>query len=270
MTNKGQAVRGREEPLLTPLYHQIYLILRRRILDGELETNRPLPGENRLAREFGVSRVTIRKALHNLEQDGFIVKRCGIGSFPVPQAVEFRDRYNIGSLAEADTDPADNARPRTLSIETVSPPARVREKLAHASGETNTSGAMLGADERRVLRLTRLRSIRGEPFTIMTAWFSAEHAANIDHRELKKMPPPAALEAIGIALTHTEQRISAQNADETTAPLLKVPVGTALIFMGTVFYDRNNHPVMVMESLYRPDLYEYRSTMRRNRSGEWV
>ena len=266
MTDRGQAARDwsdREEPRLTPLYHQIYLILRRRILDGELETNRPLPGENRLAREFGVSRVTIRKSLHNLEQDGFIVKRCGIGSFPVPQAVEFRDRYNIGGLAETDTDPADNARPKTLSIETVTPPARVWEKLTGHGEETNV------ADERRALRLTRLRSIRGEPFTIMTAWFSAEHAANIDHRELKKMPPPAALEAIGVALTRAEQRISAQNADETTAPLLNVPVGTALIFMGTVFHDRNDHPVMFMESLYRPDLYEYRSTMRRNRSGEW-
>jgi GntR family transcriptional regulator len=246
-----------------PLYHQVYLILRRRILDGELEINRPLPGENRLAGEFGVSRVTIRKSLHNLEQDGFIVKRCGIGSFPVPQAVEFRNRYNIGGLVEADDDPADNARPKTLSIETVSPPARVREKLAGPAEATNV------ADEQRVLRLTRLRSIRGEPFTIMTAWFSAEHAANIDHRELKKMPPPAALEAIGVALTRAEQWISAKNADETTAPLLQVPVGTALIFMGTAFHDRNEHTVMVMESLYRPDLYEYRSTMRRNRSGKW-
>jgi DNA-binding GntR family transcriptional regulator len=83
------------------------------------------------------------------------------------------------------------------------------------------------------------------------------------------MPPPAALETIGVSLKSAEQRISARNAGETTAPLLKVPVGTALIFMGTVFHDRNDRPAMVMESLYRPDLYEYRSTMRRNRSGEW-
>jgi GntR family transcriptional regulator len=140
---------------------------------------------------------------------------------------------------------------------------RIREKLAGPGEETNV------ADERQVLRLTRLRSIRSEPFTIMTAWFSAEYTANLDHRELKKMPPPAALEAIGISLKSAEQRISAQNADETTAPLLKVPVGTALIFMDTVFHDRNDRPAIVMESLYRPDLYEYRSTMRRNRSGEW-
>jgi len=263
MTNKGRAIRDREEPRLTPLYHRVYLTLRRRMLDGELDTNQPLPGENRLAREFSVSRVTIRKALHNLEQDGFIVKRRGIGSFPVPQAVEFRNRYNIGSLAEADADPADNARPKTLSIETVSPPVRVREKLAGPSGVTHV------AEERQVLRLTRLRSVRGEPFTIMTAWFSAEHSANIDQRELRKMPPPAALEAINVTLTRAEQWISATNADESMAPLLKVHVGTALIFMGTVFHDRNDRPAIVMESLYRPDLYEYRSTMRRNRSGEW-
>jgi GntR family transcriptional regulator len=266
MTNKGQAVRGRigtGEPRLTPLYHQIYIVLRRKILDSELESDQPLPGENQLAQEFGVSRVTIRKALHNLEQDGFIIKRCGIGSFPVPQAVEFRDRYNIGGPDEALTGPDDSTKLTTLSIEMIKAPAHIREKLATSTDKTSEHG------EQQVLRLNRRRSSRGEPFTIMTAWFSALHAADLDHQTLKNMPPPAALLAIGISLERAEQWISARNADETTASLLNVPVGTALIFMGTVFHDQQDQAVLMLESLYRPDLYEYRSTMRLSRSGQW-
>jgi len=266
MTNKGQAARdriGRDEPRLTPLYHQIYIILRRKILDGELDTDHPLPGENQLAQKFGVSRVTIRKALHNLEQDGLIIKHCGIGSFPVPQAVEFRDRYNIGGPNETLTGPDDSTQLSTLSIEMIKAPAHIREKLVMPADKTSEPS------EQPVLRLVRKRSSRGEPFTIMTAWFSATHAADLDHHTLKNMPPPAALQAIGITLERAEQWISARNADETTAPLLNVPVGTALIFIGTVFHDQQDQAVMMLESLYRPDLYEYRTTMQRNRSGKW-
>lgn len=252
-----------DDRTVTPLYHQVYVILRQKIRDGELSTDRPLPGENQLAREFGVSRVTIRKTLENLELDGFIVKRRGIGSFPVPQPVEFRDRYNIGGLVESGNGLPDRARLKTLSIDMIDPPGAIRDRLAVTDEEPDHG------EEQQVLRLIRLRSIRGEPFTIMTAYFSAEHAANLDRRTLKKLAPPAALEAIGVSLERAEQWISARNADQSSAPLLHVPVGSALIFMGTVFHDDRERPVMVLESLYRPDLYEYRSTMQRSRSGEW-
>ncbi len=263
---KAQALPGRtgvQESRLTPLYHQIYIILRQRIRDGELDIDRPLPGENRLAHDFGVSRITIRKALQNLERDGFIVKRCGSGSYPLRQEEEFRDRYNLGGLIEPGSGPDDRARLKTLSIERVTAPAHIREKLADPSGETSEN------EDQQVLRLVRLRSNRGEPFTVMTAYFAAAHAQDLDHRTLKKMPPPAALESIGVSLERAEQWISARNANETTAPLLNVPVGMALIFMGTAFYDQQDRPVIILESLYRSDLYEYRSTMHRNRAGEW-
>ena len=264
--SKGQTGRrqiGKQERSVTPLYHQVYVVLHQKIRDGELAPDQPLPGENQLAQEFGVSRVTIRKTLRNLELDGLIIKRRGIGSFPVPQPVEFRDRYNIGGLLESGTGPDDNAKLTTLSIEMVEAPGSVREKLADAAEE---SGDL---DEHQVLRLIRVRSIRGEPFTLMTAYFLAAHAADLDHRILKKLPPPAALATIGVTLERAEQWISAKTADETTAPLLNVPVGTALIFMGTVFHDEQDQPVICLESLYRPDLYEYRSTMLCSQSGKW-
>ncbi len=271
MASKEQTGRrqvGREERTVTPLYHQVYVILRQKIRDGELEADRPLPGENQLALEYGVSRVTIRKTLHNLELDGFIIKRRGIGSFPVPQPEEFRDRYNIGGHVDTGTGTDDSARLNTISIDMVRAPGHIREKLAIAV-EASDDPDKDDPDKQEVLRLIRVRTIRGEPFTVMTAYFLSEFAADLDHRSLKKMPPPAALETIGVSLARAEQWISARIADETSASLLNVPVGTALIFMGTVFHDVQDRPVIMLESLYRPDLYEYRSTMVRSRSGKW-
>lgn len=256
---------GGNERTVTPLYHQVYVALRQKIRDGALETDQPLPGENQLALEFGVSRVTIRKALANLELDGFITKRCGIGSFPVAQPVEFRDRYNIGGLLETGPGLDTKARMKTVSIDWIETPAQIAERLAQTATETTSD---VKADP-RVLRLIRVRSVRGEPFTLMTAYFPSVHATNLDRGTLKTMAPPVALESNGVSMERAEQRISATVADEATAPLLNVPVGTPLILIGTVFFDEQDCPALAMESLYRPDLYEYRSMMRRDHSGRW-
>jgi len=103
----------------------------------------------------------------------------------------------------------------------------------------------------------------------MRAYFHLEHADALDHQVLKDMAPPVALESLGLSMERAEQRISATVANEMTSSQLNVPVGTPLILIGTVFFDTQDAPMLAMESLYRPDLYEYRSIMRRDPSGRW-
>jgi len=254
---------GGDERTVTPLYHQVYVALRQKIRDGLMDMDQPLPGENQLAGEFGVSRVTIRKALANLELDGLITKRPGIGSFPVPQSVDFRERYTSGGLLETGPGLDSKARVKTLSIETIDAPGHIADQLALSTADSENQA------DKRVLRLIRARSVRGEPFTLMRAYFHLEHADALDHQVLKDMAPPVALESLGLSMERAEQRISATVANEMTSSQLNVPVGTPLILIGTVFFDTQDAPMLAMESLYRPDLYEYRSIMRRDPSGRW-
>lgn len=145
----------------------------------------------------------------------------------------------------------------------IEPPGHIAKRLAlpFVDNEQPT--------DTRVLRLIRARSIRGEPFTLMTVYFLSEHAARLDHQTLKNMAPPLALESSGVPMERAERRITATVANETTSSQLNVPVGTPLILIGTVFFDEQDSPALAMESLYRPDLYEYRSMMRRDQSGRW-
>ncbi len=69
----------RDSPL--PVYYQIASALRRRIADGEWRHGNQLPPEPELAKAFGVSRMTIRQALVELESDNVIVRRRGAGTF---------------------------------------------------------------------------------------------------------------------------------------------------------------------------------------------
>ena len=65
----------------TPLYLQIAGILRERITSGQIRPGRPLPSEPQLVGEFGVSRLTARKAVHVLADEGLVEVVQGRGSY---------------------------------------------------------------------------------------------------------------------------------------------------------------------------------------------
>jgi DNA-binding GntR family transcriptional regulator len=72
------------------LYLQIAAILRTRIASGELQVGRPIPSEVTMAQQYGVSRLTVRKAVHLLRAEGLVRHAVGRGTFvqPPPLAPE--------------------------------------------------------------------------------------------------------------------------------------------------------------------------------------
>ncbi|MCK6370461.1 MAG: GntR family transcriptional regulator [Gammaproteobacteria bacterium] len=257
--NKPQTAAGRRklgsgERSVTPLYHQMYLVLRQKIGDGEFDPEKPLPGEHQLAEQFGVSRVTVRRTLDMLELEGLIERRQGVGTFPVEQPTEFRDRYNIGGLTAPEVRTGARAEVSTLDIGRVLPPATV--------------AARFGADAQQVLRVVRVRSFKGEPFTVMTSYIAMRYGERMSRRQLQGTAIPTALLELGAELARAEQAISATLADDLAASRLGVPVGSPLILRTPMFTDRRDEPVAFIEALYRPDRYEYRTTMLRRGSGK--
>lgn len=65
----------------TPLYHKVYEILAKEIDEGKYKPNDQLPTEMELCKMFGVSRITIRQALEQLERARYIYRKLGVGTF---------------------------------------------------------------------------------------------------------------------------------------------------------------------------------------------
>ena len=78
----------------------------------------------------------------------------------------------------------------------------------------------------------------------------------------------AALAAVGVVTTTAEQRLSATVADVDVAGYLKIEVGAPLISMTRVVRNEKGRPVELIRALYRPDKYEYRVNLSRERGGE--
>ena len=87
------------DALPLPKYHQIYLVLREQLHEGRFAQG--LPGELALMRQFGVARVTVRRALQELADEGLIAREPGRGTRPVTAAAPKNGRGGAVRRVEA-------------------------------------------------------------------------------------------------------------------------------------------------------------------------
>ena len=80
----GESVFQIDRTSRIPLWRQLYAALRDRMLGGMLPEGRKLPATRELARELGVSRLTVVEAYEQLAAEGYVVAKVGAGSFVAP------------------------------------------------------------------------------------------------------------------------------------------------------------------------------------------
>lgn len=209
-------------------YQEIANELRRRVHDappGSL-----LPSESELSAEFSASRVTIRRALELVRDDGLIAARQGFGWFvstePVRQSLE-----RLGTIeSQLETSGRDAAR-RVIEFSFESPPPHVKQLL----GST------------KVLRVKRINLADGEPFAVVTVWCPAEIGQKLSMDDVERT---SFYELLDVELRGATQTIGADSAEPDVAELLAVPVGAPLLKCQRITTDLSGGPVLVSEHLF--------------------
>ena len=240
------------------LYHRVYTILRERIVSGMYPVNQPLPGEIDFAAAFGVSRVTMRRALDGLVRDGLIVRNRGRGSFPQVRTGREPVRATVSGLLDNIIAMGLKTSVRIISLDTIEAPPDVAAAMRLGAGD-------------RVQKAVRVRSLDGAPLSMMTT-FVPEAVASFTRRQLSDTPMLKLLEAAGVNVSHADQTITARLADAVVAPLLDVGYGAALLAVNRLVRDEAGRALQLLRGMYRPDRYEYRMSL--DRSGDaarvWV
>ena len=240
------------EPL--PLYHRVYLLLRQRIVEGGWPADLAMPGEHELAETHGVSRITIRRALHRLEQEGLVLRRRGAGTFPRPPHL-LRRRENLRGLIESLLAMGRRTEVTLLDFAYVPAPGEVAAALGVPAGTV-------------VQKSMRLRAASGVPFSHLTAWVPETIGRHYGAADLAQRPLLRLLEDAGARAAAAEQVISARLADSSVAPLLHVAPGSALLWVRRQVRDPAGRVIEAIEALYRPEMYEYQIEMVRG-AGVW-
>jgi GntR family transcriptional regulator len=233
-----------------PKTRQVYLVLRERIANGGLNAGDTLPGEQALAGEHNVSRVTVRRALAELEREGLIDRRRGAGTFI---ALQNAVKPVVADLADVLSNLIAMGRStdvRLLAFGYQDPSAVVAQALRLAKGE-------------RVQRSVRVRIVDGEPFSYLTTHVPERFGVTYTEPELASKPLLALLERSGVSVDRATQEIGAVLASPEAATALNVDIGSALIALTRVVYDGKGRGVEHLHALYRPDRYAFRMDLVR-------
>ena len=238
-----------DETLRSPLYHQIYLILREKIINGEYPADSLLPGEQDAAEIFSVSRITVKRALDELAAEGFCVRERGRGT---------RVTYQPSAPLQAGVE---GLMENLLSMGLNTDVELLEFGYIDASHEV-TAALGLSAGE-RVQQSRRVRKLDGKPFSYLTAYVPAGIGKTYDEQDIASTPLLMLLERNGIRVTRAKQIIAATAADAAVSRALGVELGTALLQINRIVYDQDNSAVEYIRAQYRTDRYQYRMSLTR-------
>lgn len=230
--------------LPTPLYHQIYLLLRDTIRRGELPAGALVPGELELADLFKVSRITVKRALNELATDSLVTRHRGRGTVVTPAARLSVIRGSIEMLIDSLKQMGDETKVRLLEMGDIAPTRAIGELLEVEPGE-------------KVQRAVRLRTIEGGPFSYLISYVPLRIARSYTKAELASLPLLTLLERAGANIDEADQWITAVAAEPKIAQALGVATASPLLRIERLMRDDAGAPVELIHGHYRPDRFVY-------------
>ncbi len=238
-----------------PKYHQVYLVLREQLHEGKFSLG--LPGEVALMQQFGVARVTVRRALEQLASEGLISREPGRGTRALAPGTRGPGTPSEGGPSAKLTGLLENlvsmglkTSVKVLDVELVMASSSVANALQLNVGDS-------------VQKAVRVRSTTEGPLSHITTYVPAAIASTFGRNELALKPILVLLEESGVKVGRAHQTISARLADAQVAKHLDVSVGSALLAVHRLIYDDQDQPIQWLHGLYRPDRYEYQMELSR-------
>lgn len=214
-----------------PRYHRIAESLRERIRRGEWTAGAPLPNQRRLARDFGVTLMTLRQALELLERDQLITRRHGLGTFVAAPTIDYEilklQRF-AGELS---------ARGEAVSTRVLDARAAVVDRRASLA---------LGLPPRaRLVMVERLRLVDEHPLSLQRSFLPARIGEEVLTSDLAATPLSQVLEfKLGIVVVRAREAVSAVRLAPREARELACASGAPAFESERVSFDAAGRPVV--------------------------
>jgi GntR family transcriptional regulator len=249
----AQRPRAADEARAAPLHFQLFTQLRDAIFRGDYPEHTHLPGELALGEEFGVSRITVRRALDELASRGLVQRVQGRGTMVCPRPSFSPVVADVNGLLERNVVIAFETTSELAEFAYVPAPAEVAATLPVARGEL-------------VQMAVRNRHRDGVPFAHVTSWIPERIGRRFDAQALGETPVLTLLERHGVVIDRIEQTISADLATRAVGRALAIEPDAALLKVERVVYATDGSAVEKSRALYPAQRHQYRITLRRGTS----
>lgn len=219
-----------------PIYQVIVRDITEQITAGSLQPGDRLDSEPRLAERYGVSRMTLRQALGELESGGLVVRRHGAGTFvSTPRPIQRRGNQLGAFHEEMGLDP-EEIETALLLQEVTTPPADVADDLKITPGQTTS-------------HVIRLRKLHGTPIALQESWVpyllvpGLARDGLVDGSLYKTMR-----ERGGVEISSAEQVVSVALTTPELAQALAVEPAAPVMSIRRVSWDAAGNPIEVAQS----------------------
>jgi GntR family transcriptional regulator len=243
LTSFSELVGNLNEQNRAPLYQQLQRALRDAIEDSRLAPEEALPPERELAEEFGISRITVRKALDALVSEGMLTRRQGAGTFVTARG-ETRVEKSFATLSSFTEDMLSRGRkPESVW-------------LSRSAGTVTPEEALtLGLSPGSVVyRFNRIRDADSEP---MALEYSTVPGFCLESEMAVGESLYEALDARSVRPDRALQRLRAILFTGERAKLMGLEDGAPGLLIERRGFLKDGRPVEVTKSYYRGDAYDF-------------
>jgi len=227
-----------------PKYIRLMAQLRQLIAGMQQNGENCLPSERELCEKYGVSRVTVRRALSELEQNGSISRVHGKGAFISTGKLQ-QPLLHLTSFTEDMQRRRLSSSSKILAMETVSALPDVAAKLRIREGDP-------------VVLLKRLRNAGGRPIALETCYLNHQLGSMLREHMVDNASLYALLRSVcGVELAMAEQSIEVGILQPWEQALFGDDAPAFALYMTRQTFDSNDQVVECVESKYRGDSYAY-------------
>ncbi|MAT41211.1 MAG: hypothetical protein CL609_02640 [Anaerolineaceae bacterium] len=239
---------NRNSPI--PLYYQIKLILLENIENGEFAVGKLLPTESELMEKYFVSRATVRRVMQDLENDGYIKRTAGKGTFVIRSKIS-RELTNLTSFTQDMKRLGKSVSSKIIKFEIITPSNNIVEKFGLPEGSP-------------LLYVYRLRCVEEEPVAINISYLNLPNGIVITKEEMEGAGSIyALLESKGVPPIESDRTLEAIEANEERASILKIQPGSPLLMVEGLAYTYNHHPIEYHQVISVGKRYKYNIHLKR-------
>jgi len=224
-----------------PVYKRIQSSIQQSIEEGKFKPGDLIWSERELARKHGVSLMTARNALSALEQQGFVERRHGSGTFVSIPKIDYNELLSTTELMGA----------RGVSV-------RSRVLCAKAIEDQPEIAAHLGLPGNAPLvKLERVRQVKHEAIALEASYLAADKYGDLTARPLEAGSLFTTLEnKYGVQIAYSDEEIDATRSDRRVAKLLGIEAGAPVLRIRQTIYSTAGLPVLYVLGLYRSETHQ--------------